>query len=101
MTQSILSNFNKTRCNNPLIMKIVRGVPIVFDSSEYLSFYPHRAVLCYNDENQQTWKIKGIWNNNKFDTVIMGSTNCFVNRYYDGNWFSYYFSHSQVNAWNM
>ena len=92
---SILSDFNKKRCTNPLILKILRNVSINFDSGYYMSFYSHCAILCNNDENQQIWKIKGIWNTKKIDTIIMGSTNRFINRYLDGNWFSYYFSKCQ------
>ena len=92
---SILSDFNKKRCTNPVILQIIRNVAIHFDSARGLSFYPHRAILCNNDENQQIWKIKGIWNSKKIDTIIMGSTDRFINRYFDGNWFSYYFSKGQ------
>ena len=94
MARSILSEFNYKRCTNPVILEIIRDVPIAFNVNS-MTFCPHRAILCDNDEKQEIWKIKGIWNNNKIDTIIMGSGNKFINRYFDGNWFSYYFSEYQ------
>jgi hypothetical protein len=71
-------------------------VPIVFEITRLSSFYPHRAILLHNDEIKQLWKIKGVWKNKKTDTIIMGSSGCFANLYFDGHWFLYTFNKYQT-----
>jgi hypothetical protein len=94
MTKCILSEFNYNRCTNPVMLEIMRDIPIVVEGLISDVFYPHRAILCDGDRKKQTWKIKGIWDNKKTDTVIMGSGN-FINCYDGGNLFSCYFSEEQ------
>jgi hypothetical protein len=94
MTQPLLSTFNTKRCTNPVLLEIVRDDPIVVEGLLFNIFYPHRAILCDNDEKQQVWKIKGVWDSKKTDTVIMGDGN-FINYYDGGNWYSIYFSETR------
>jgi hypothetical protein len=87
---SVLSVHNWARCDDDNVKILRRSVPLVLrfgDLRRRTVFYPHRAILCYNNARSQRWRVKGMWNDGYYDAIEVYCTS--VNSFQDGFWYSH------------